>query len=283
MSLLSFLPTRLANALRWPKGWFLMRREWNARISDVLSSPDNARLPRVADAGKIKDGWQTMHNGLRVSVGGYYGNGITRMLKSNKGCHEPQEEIVFAEVLKRLPANPVMIECGAYWAFYSMWFLKSHPEGRAFMIEPDPANLAVGKKNFLHNGFSGHFEQAGLGEHAGIDEQIGRIVSVPSFMSSQALDRANILHMDIQGAEEVTLRGALPLLESQLLDYVFVSTHSEALHAGCVSLLTGAGYEVDASVPPAKSYSVDGVIVARAPLHDCNPLPSPSEKRSNSR
>lgn len=282
MRLLRYFPTRLANALRQPKNWFIMRRAWNKRINDVVSSPDNARLPRVENAGSIKDGWQSMHNGLLVAVDGYYGNGITRMLKSNKGCHEPQEEIVFREVLTRLPLNPVMLECGAYWAFYSMWFLKSHPEGRAFMIEPDPSNLEVGKKNFERNGLTGHFEQAGLGEAPGVAEGIGRVVSVPSFMSEQGLERVNVLHMDIQGAELATLRGARHQLEGQRFEYIFVSTHSEELHEDCVSLLSGSGYAVDVSVRPAESCSVDGIIVARSPLHDQIPLPKPFEKPDTS-
>lgn len=256
-----------------------MRREWNARIADVLSSADNARLPRVAHAGKIKNGWQTMHNGLQVLVDGYYGSGITRMLKANKGCHEPQEEIVFAEVLKRLPTNPVIIECGSYWAFYSMWLLKERPGGRAFMIEPDPSNLEVGRKNFQHNGFSGHFEQAGLGGLPGSDAQIGRIVSVASFMASKQLERVDVLHMDIQGAELSTLSGALPLFLERRIDYVFVSSHSEELHAHCVTLLHQAGYEVDVSVPMRDSNSVDGIIVAKSPALSGTPLPSPSPKQ----
>jgi hypothetical protein len=219
-----------------------------------------------------------MHNGLQVLVGGYYGNGITRMLKANKGCHEPQEEIVFDEVLKRLPEQSVMIECGAYWAFYSMWFLKARPKGRAFMIEPDPANLEVGAKNFAHNGCKGVFENAGLGEAEGRMDDGTRIVSVPSFMLAHGLERADVLHMDIQGAEFATLRGAAHLLQRRLIDYVFVSTHSEQLHEDCVSLLRGVGYLVEVTITPEKSCSVDGVIVARSPSLAGDRLPIPTEK-----
>jgi hypothetical protein len=278
MKLHQLLPTRIANALRWPRNWYLQRREWDARIHDVVSSPDNALLERVPGAGSIKNGWQTMHNGLFVAVDGYYGNGITRMLKVNKGCHEPQEEIVFNEVLKRLPEDPVMIECGAYWAFYSMWFLKARPMGRAFMIEPDPANLKVGAKNFAYNGYKGVFENAGLGEAEGRMDDGTRIVSVTSFMSSHGLERADVLHMDIQGAEFATLRGAAHLLLQRLIDYVFVSTHSGQLHEDCLSLLRGVGYLVEVTITPEKSCSVDGVIVARSPSVVGDRLPLPSEK-----
>jgi hypothetical protein len=278
MKLKYFLPVGLANALRWPKNCYLHRREWNARINDVVSSPDNARLARVPGAGSIKNGWQTMHNGLFVAVDGYYGNGITRMLKINKGCHEPQEEIVFDDVLTRLPEHPVMIECGAYWAFYSMWFLKARPKGCAFMIEPSPANLKVGMKNFAYNGYKGIFENAGLGEEEGKMDDGTRIVSVPSFMLSQGLQRVDVLHMDTQGAEFATLRGAIPLFRKCLIDYVFVSTHSEQLHTDCVTVLHDVGYRIEVSVPMRQSCSVDGVIVARSPAISGMPLTKPSLK-----
>jgi hypothetical protein len=278
MKLSKLLPVRLANLLRLPKNWYLHKREWDRRIADVVSSPDNARLIRVPGAGSIKNGWQMMHNGLQVAVDGYYGNGITRMLKKNRGCHEPQEEIVFEEVLKRLPENPVMIECGAYWAFYSMWFLKTRPQGQAFMIEPDACNLKVGTKNFAHNGFTGVFENAGLGEKEGNMTNGTRIVSVPSFMASQWLNKVDILHMDIQGAELETLRGSLELMKQRMIDYVFVSTHSQELHDGCEGLLVGVGYLVEVSIPPYKSCSVDGVLVARSPEVGGGKLPVPSDK-----
>jgi hypothetical protein len=38
----------------------------------------------------------------------------------NRGVHEPLEEFVFQEVLKRLPEACAMIELGAYWGHYSM-------------------------------------------------------------------------------------------------------------------------------------------------------------------
>src|SRR4051794_38702839 len=47
--------------------------QWRARIDDVKSAPDNAYIPRVPNAGQLRDGWITMHNGIEVSALGYYG------------------------------------------------------------------------------------------------------------------------------------------------------------------------------------------------------------------
>ena len=56
-----------------------------------------------------------------------------------------------------------MIELGSFWAYYSMWFAKTHPGGRNLMIEPDASNLQVGQRNFALNGLVGEFMQGSIG------------------------------------------------------------------------------------------------------------------------
>jgi hypothetical protein len=38
-----------------------------------------------------------------------------------------------------------MIELGAYWAHYSMWLKLVHPDASVHLVEPELANLQVGK------------------------------------------------------------------------------------------------------------------------------------------
>lgn len=64
---------------------------WNKRIALVIESPDNSKIKRVGNAGKIEGNFQIMHNGQRIHIGSYYGKPIVTMLKKNKGVHEPQE------------------------------------------------------------------------------------------------------------------------------------------------------------------------------------------------
>src|SRR4051812_48708405 len=113
------------------------RIEWYRRVQDVLNCHDNNFIIRVHNAGTFDGSFQIMHNGLKVKTGGYYGKGITKMLAKNQGVHEPQEERVFQEVLKRLPSQSTMVELGSYWAFYSMWFLKENIKGQTYLYEPD--------------------------------------------------------------------------------------------------------------------------------------------------
>lgn len=254
-------------------------REWQRRINDVLACPDNARLHRHPLAGTIRDGRQTMLNGLQVVADGYYGPIVTRMLELNRGSHEPQEELVFAEVLRQLPAGATMVELGAYWGFYSLWFTSRLPGGRAWLVEPEATNLEVGRRNFLINGLDAEFHLASVGavSAAGEPEQI----CLDDFLAARGISQLDILHADIQGAELDMLRGARRSLSARTVRVIFISSHSEELHRDCVEFLRGCDYEVPVSVRPAQSYSFDGIIVAHAANALREPLPLPSLKKTD--
>ncbi len=111
---------------------------WQFRVKEVLDVPDTAFIKKVSNAGQIIKGKQIMHNGLCILLGSYYGPEVTVMLAKNKGVHEPQEEHVFQEVLKERTEGAIMIEMGAFWAFYSMWFHQKVKNTRNFMMESDP-------------------------------------------------------------------------------------------------------------------------------------------------
>jgi hypothetical protein len=210
------------------------------RFREVISDPLNLLIERVPQAGIIEGNEVYLHNGIRVPVygaGAYYG-AFSQLLVINRGVHEPLEEYVFQEVLKSLPASPQMIELGAYWAHYSMWLKKERPKATSIMIEPDPNNLAVGRANFMRNGFQGEFIQAAVAK--------GRWELDP-FLKSHSISLLSILHVDIQGYEAELLDGGRDTLKNGLVDYLFVSTHSQDLHQGIVSELAQFGYRIEVS------------------------------------
>ena len=114
------------------------------RIDDVVSSPDNAFIKRVPDAGVIKDFHITMHNGVKVCANGYYGSDILNMLIENKGVHEPQEERSFETIIRCLPEECTMLELGAYWGFYSLSLLEVQPKAICHLVVPNLENLTSG-------------------------------------------------------------------------------------------------------------------------------------------
>lgn len=101
-----------------------------ARAEMTVGCHDSDAIPKVANAGRVEtvDGQQIqlMHNGVRVVAGGYYGDWMTGIIERLRGHHEPQEEIVFHELLKHLPPAATMVELGGYWSYYSLWFKSAH-------------------------------------------------------------------------------------------------------------------------------------------------------------
>ncbi len=239
--------------------------KWRRKIDTVLSSPDNARISRTAEAGTVENGLVTMHNGIKVSALGYYGGGILNMLAENQGVHEPQEERAFAEILKRLQPESTMVELGAYWGFYSLWFSREVVGARCHLVEPSFACLTSGRENFARNELPATFTQAYVGGEEGVARDGTAVICVDDYALLHALERIHVLHSDIQGAEAAMLRGASHMLRSHRVDYIFISTHSNPLHAECIVLLEEYGYHLLASANLDDSYSGDGLIVARGP------------------
>ncbi len=259
----AYRPLRLAMAytVRLP-ATLEERRQWEVRNREVVGCSDNEHIPRVANAGRIVNGTQTMHNGIKIRTGSYYGSTVTKMLELNRGVHEPQEERVFQEVLKHVRPDGVMMELGAYWGFYSMWFLSKATHGRAILVEPEAENLEKGKENFALGGFKGEFIRAFAGGAPAMEHGM-RTICVDELMGEYGIDRLDILHSDIQGFEEQMLEGAKKSFARKSIDYVFISTHGQERHNSCRATLVQAGFEIIADANMAETYSHDGLIVAR--------------------
>ena len=231
------------------------------RFREVISDPINILINRESDAGYVNsDGNVILHNGNQVPYTGmmaYYG-GFSDLLIFNRGVHEPLEEFCFQEVLKKInSANPTMIELGSYWAHYSMWFLREKLGAKSICVEPHESFLQIGQNNFLINGFEGTHINAEIGIHG---------LTVEEIFQSEGLKHLDILHCDIQGAELEMLAGAERLLASKMVNYVFISTHSELLHEKVVIKLMEHNYRIEVSSPfDEHTTSYDGLVIASSP------------------
>lgn len=234
--------------------------EFEKRILRTIACPQNKYIPRVHNAGEIYGDYQIMHNGLKVQVDGYYGeyksNGrgfITDMLLRNCGVHEPQEERMFMEVLNDIPDGAIMLELGAYWSFYSMWFYQRVRNATCYMMEPESKNLQIGKNNFAMNGFDGEFFSGSIPNF-----------KVDKWMVDNSISHLDILHGDTQGYELRLLQDAEEALRGNKIKYVFVSGHSQELHNDCIKFLKECGYTIIASADfDNESNCLDSIIVAR--------------------
>jgi FkbM family methyltransferase len=241
-------------------------------------------LPRVTNAGAIEqqaDGTivQIMHNGLKVLAGGYYGKWMQDLISRCKGIHEPQEEVVFAQIMTHLQNDATMIELGGFWNYYSIWFLsETGGTRRAVVVEPDPAHIEVGRINARLNRCEPQFVQAFVGRQSAPPspfntEESGAMllpcVSVPDLMASHGIDRLDVLHCDAQGVELDILESCQDLAAAGRLAWVVVSTHSHHIsgdpltHQRCLALLTRAGASILAEHDVHESFSGDGLIIAK--------------------
>lgn len=244
------------------------------RIVLAASCKDCNYIPKVANAGEIvhEDGadYQIMHNGLKVIKGCYYGRWMTEIIRILKGHHEPQEEKAFYEVLKSIPENATMIELGSFWGYYSMMFNKSVKGAKNHLIEPLPENLKLGRKHFKINGMTATFYQAAIGKNFSAKRLYGRkevevpTISIDYYANKNGIDYIDLLHSDIQGQEHNMLQGCKKLMSKQKIGFMFISTHGP-VHQQCVNFLKKhKGYTIIVSHSPKESYSVDGLIVAKA-------------------
>jgi FkbM family methyltransferase len=257
-------------------------RDTDFRIAMTASCQDCAAISKVKDAGRIiQEGHETvqvMHNGIRVVADGYYGKWMTEIIARLQGHHEPQEEAMFHQVLQLIRGPATMLELGGFWSYYSLWFLQGdRSERRAFVIEPDPNHLAIGRRNAELNSLPINFVQVAIGrvaqevisfatETAG--EQTIRQISVPDFLTQNRIDRLDILHCDAQGIEFDVLQSCETLFREQRIGFTFVSTHDRRIsgdpltHQRCLAFLRLVGARILAEHDVHESFSGDGLIVA---------------------
>ena len=233
--------------------------DFTGRFREIVSDPLNLLIRRDPRAGFVDGNYVYLHNGLKVPISGphaYYGE-FSSILFINRGVHEPLEEFAFQELIKHLPASPLMIELGAYWGHYSMWLKSARSNATVHLVEPELQNLNSGKKNFDLNGFSGKFTRAFVGKNQ---------FSVDKYFSERNIEKVDILHSDIQGYEVEMLEDCAESLAEKRIDYLFVSTHSQNLHHGVIRQLERFNYKIEISSDfDYETTSFDGFIFASSP------------------
>jgi len=234
---------------------------WQRRLKEAVECPDNQHIERVKQAGSVSGGQQLMHNGLKIYLGSYYGPEVSQILKANGGVHEPQEERIFGEVLQMMPEGGLMIEMGAFWSFYSMWFNSVVKNGVNHMIEPEIFNLKCGQRNFNLNNLKGVFTQAFIGQLSDNNSEVPTIC-IDDYVVKHDIKHINLLHSDIQGFEHQMLQGSKRVLSEGRVDVIFISTHSDKVHQECLDLLKIHDFAIRSDIGLEDTFSEDGLIVA---------------------
>lgn len=246
------------------------------RIELTAGCLDCANIPKVDQAGQIIDGCQIMHNGLKVVEGGYHGDWMAEIITRLKGHHEPQEEVIFHEVLKHVGPSATMIELGGFWSYYSLWFLNNAPARRAVVLEPDPAHIEIGARNALLNHakriefLQGSAGPRSLPKRPFPTETSGNVdiaeYSVSDIMSAYGIESLDVLHCDTQGAETAIIQSCEKLLLSGKIKFGIFSTHAHQIsgdpltHQKCLDMLRDYGGNILAEHDVHESFSGDGLI-----------------------
>lgn len=226
---------------------------FDERFLDVMSDPNNLFIKRHIDAGKIQNGIICMHNGIKIYDHSYYGH-FSQVFKLNLGCHEPAEERAFKYVLDKMKPNSTMIELGAYWAFYSIWFKLFVENAKVYCVEPEQKNLEIGIKNFELNQLQGSFTKGFISNND---------INLHNFCKEKDIQYVDILHVDIQGAEFLLLNQIAEMLENHKINYLFISSHSNKLHYGCKNFLKEKNYRIICDCDfDNESFQFDGFILA---------------------
>lgn len=247
------------------------------RIAVTLACRDSDQIPKVRDAGRIFDldgePVQVMHDGTLVLAGGYYGSWMSRIIADLHGHHEPQEELLFHALLAQARPGTLLVELGAYWAFYSNWFLGAVPGSRAVCVEPEAAHLEVGRRNLELNGRAAELIRASVGEAyrpAAAEDDGGDVecLDMPALVDRIGPEPIELLHMDVQGAETGFIRSLRRAAAAQRVRFLVASTHHESIsgsastHDDCLEELRSQGAVILAEHSVAESFSGDGLIVA---------------------
>lgn len=205
----------------------------------------------------IPNGWvlpilQGKMRGMRWIVG-----------SSNHGCwlgsFEYEKRKIFEE---EVAEGNVVYDIGANVGFYTL--LASRlvgSEGKVFAFEPLPTNLNYLEKHVKLNDCAnvtilryallekeGVVNFAGEGSTAHVSSNGKKIVearTLDELVSNKEIQPANIIKMDIEGAEVKALMGGQDFFNSYS-PVLLLATHGQSTHQNCIELLRDWGYVLEA-------------------------------------
>ena len=127
-----------------------------------------------------------------------------------------------------------MVEIGAFWAYYTIWFLSCCPGARrGVALEMDPAHIDIGRRNAALNGLDIEFVQGRIGAQdappAVFETESSGLQEMPTFslvglLDHVGLNRVDLLLCDAQGGEIGMLSGMKALVEAGRIGIAIIST-----------------------------------------------------------
>jgi FkbM family methyltransferase len=254
-------------------------------------------LPLVERADWV---WNAVRPVYDLMVARFGRNGLERVINGSdrilvgaeaRGTPEKYEPDVWRELMAELRPGDTFVDVGAFIGLYAVAVgLRLKRSGRVVAFEPDRHNFSLLEKHVRLNGLEGRVElhRAAVSHNAGecrflangssqaclvssSDRKDTEIVTTVTLDGALPGKRIDILKIDVEGWEEMVLRGAQHLLRTATLRprAIFIEVHpyawqSNGSSTGLLALLNEAGYRVQTLEGEAiRSIERYGEIVAR--------------------
>jgi hypothetical protein len=179
----------------------------------------------------------------------------------------------FARCIRHLitsnKAMYTMIELGSNQAFYSLMF--KHLIGKDktinILVEPHPPHFIRSQEQFALNQCEGVYYNRGVGQTWVLANGSFSAppITIGEIFQEQLLNSVDIVHCDIDGAEDLFLTENEEMFTTQRIGCLFVMTHGYVLHAKCIEFFLKIGYEKTYEFPFHHKSNVDGCLVFTIP------------------
>jgi FkbM family methyltransferase len=186
--------------------------------------------------------------------------GVEIAYRLNRGDVQSIREVWLDEAYK-LPINQkpkFIVDLGANIGLTSLWLAKRYGCDKIIAIEPSVENARIARQNLERNGVCAEVVEAAVGSTDGTvcfseaqESNIGRtgfgdrtvpMVSMFSVLSRLPLGYADLVKMDIEGAEQDLLSGDLSWLEK--VKSLIIEFHPTLVdYPGLVNRLREAGFD----------------------------------------
>ena len=219
------------------------------------------------------------HGGLRIVLAR---SSASSGIYVNGGFSDPE---VAALLLDEVEPGMTAIDCGAHIGEYTLLLSTLvGPEGTVHAFEPDRRMFAVLEENVRRNGLRNvRLNPAALGDSVGteayalmpdptasslarfVDEREDgvddsssssvEVTTLDAYTAAAALERVDVVKVDVEGAEAAVLAGAASTLRELGPGLVFVECHSADARTAVEEQLRQAAFDISPEAPSERPHS----------------------------